>query len=259
MRCMQKVIMVLAMTVMIGISVPGHASTIQLFSPSELNSAAMTALYTGDTLDILPSPYILTAGGNGLTFTLAQGDFRRADQGNNIGDMVGNFAPGTKLLYTNTNTVGGIDGGGLGPIDIAFSVGVAEVGFRAQNDFVGPESFFFSVFNGGALLGDFCADGISGQVGNDTTTFLGVRATEGDVITQLIVTGVSGVPYAPDNDFAIGPVSFTSIPEPMTIVLLGMGIFGMIARCLSNKIRPSHFSSHRKKDVLLSLLPGPLQ
>ncbi len=83
MRCMQKVIMVLAMTVMRGISVPGHASTIQLFSPSELNAAAITALYTGDTLDILPSPYILTAGGNRLTFTLAQGDFRRADKGNN--------------------------------------------------------------------------------------------------------------------------------------------------------------------------------
>lgn len=239
MRPMRLLVLTSMLTLVTGISNAAHAGTIQLFSPQELNAAAVTAEYTGDVPDILPSPYTLTAGGISLTFTLAQGDFRRADQGNEMGDMVGNFAPGTKLLYTNTNTAGDIGGGGAGPIEIMFSSGVTEVGFRAQNDFVGPESFFFFVFNGNTLVGDFSVIGISGQLANDTATFLGVRAIEGDVITRLIVSGVSGVPDAPENDFAIGPVSFTptAIPEPTTIALFGMAGLGMIVFRLASRRR----------------------
>ncbi len=249
MRPLLMIVLIGAMVLVTGMSVPGHAGTIQLFSPQELNAAAVTAEYTGDAPAILPSPYTLAAGGISLTFTLAQGDLRRADQGNEIGDMVGNFAPETKLLYTNTNTAGEIGGGGAGPIEIVFSSGVTEVGFRAQNGFVGPESFFLSVFNGNTLVGDFSVNGISGQLANDTATFLGVRATEGEVITRLIVSGISGVPDTPENDFAIGPVSFTptAIPEPTTIALFGMAGLGMMVSRLANRRRLGNAHSRKEE------------
>ena len=98
-------------------SVTAHADAIQLFSPDQLGSDAVTVFHT-DTVDLLPSPHVVSTSDNVLTFILAAGEWRRLDEGVNV---VSDFLLGTHLLYTNNNNgldlngQGSIGGGGSGP------------------------------------------------------------------------------------------------------------------------------------------------
>lgn len=105
-----------------------------------------------------------------------------------------------------------IGGGGSGPAEIAFAAGVRAVGLRAQ-----------------ILLGTFTVSRLNGQLQNDSASFLGVRATGGDVITRLTVSGVvtqSGV--ADENDFFFGPIAYA--PEPSLFLLTCLAGLGLAAR-----------------------------
>jgi len=213
-------------------SVPVHGGVIQLVSPGQLGGNTITVPFSSAD-DLLPSPYTLPTLDNTLSFLLAVGEWRQLDEGVNV---LSDFAPGTRLLYTNNNNgvdlngQGSIGGGGSGPADIVFAEGVRAVGFRAQTQVLGFETLTFSAFSDLSLLGTFSVSRVNGQDENDSASFLGVRATGTDLITRIVLSGVvtqSGVPHV--NDFFFGPVSYSPVPEPPIVVLLGLAVMGFIA------------------------------
>ena len=200
-----------------GLPCAAGADVIQLISPPTLKSPRVTTAEYTSTEDLLPSPLVLTFDDNTVTLSLAVGEWRRADQDVNF---IGDFNPGTKLLYTNTNNflafdgVTTVGGGGRGPVEIEFANGVNLVWLRAQTDIIGPEIFTFSLYDGATLLGTFTADGVSGQRSDEQfAVLLGARARGRDCITRVVISAVGfqgGVSHP--NRFAIGPVDFRTRP-----------------------------------------------
>lgn len=212
-----------------GLPCSARADLIQLVSPGELTGPGRTTVEYTSTQDLLPSPLVVTFPDNTVTLTLATGQWRRADQSVNFW---GDFNPGTRLLYTNNNNflafdgVTTVGGGGSGPVQIDFALGVQLAGLRAQTDMPGPEAFTFSAYNGPALLGTFTVNGVSGQRSDEQfLVVLGARATQGDVITRLVISSLAfqgGGVHA--NRFVMGPVSYGTVPEPAagTLVVVVM-------------------------------------
>ena len=159
--------------------------------------------------ELLASPYtVVVAPGQGpgggpintLTYSLLSGgsfQFRFVD----------NFAP-----FVN----GALYNQGQGAVTIDFAQPVSEFGFQVQNFDAGSTTFFLQAFNGLTLLGTFSVTG--------STNFLGLRADDA-IFTHLLISTTG-------NNFAIGVTHInstlppSSIPEPATITLLGMGIVG---------------------------------
>ena len=214
-------------------SLPAHAGAIQLASLADLGRHTVTVFHTS-TDDLLPSPHVVTTSNNTLTFTLAVGDWRRLDEGVNV---LSDFSRGTQLLYTNNNNgfdlngQGSIGGGGSGPAEITFAEGVRGVGFNAEGQVLGFETLTFSAFNELTLLGTFSVNRVNGQHENDSASFLGVRATDSDVITRLVVSSVviqRG--EAHPDDFYFGPVTYRPVPEPSTTALLCLAVFFVLRK-----------------------------
>jgi hypothetical protein len=199
--------------VLAGLPCAAGADVIQLIAPRTPQSPRVTTAEYTSTEDLLPSPLVLRFEDNTVTFSLAVGEWRRANQSVNF---IGDFNPGTKLLYTNNNNflafdgVTNVGGGGSGPVEIEFANGVDLVWLRAQTDTIGPEIFTYSVYDGARLLGTFTAEGVSGQRSDERFAVLLVaRAGGGDCITRVVISAVAfqgGTSFP--NDFAIGPVSF---------------------------------------------------
>jgi hypothetical protein len=212
-----------------------QAEVIQLTSPPSLKSPRVTTAEYTSTEDLLASPLVLTFPDNTVTLTLAVGDWRRADQGVN---WIGDFNPGTKLLYTNNNNFLGFDGmttvggGGSGPVEIEFANAVDLVSLRAQTSILGPESFTFSAYDGDTLLGTFTVEGVSGQRSDEQfAALLAARAKGGDCITRVVISSLAfGGPGDPGaNDFAFGPVSFRTVRGRRCETRHGSAGFAMVS------------------------------
>ncbi len=211
---------------------PARADIVQLLSRSQLSPGGATTDYPNPTGNIL-APLTVPAGATTLTFTPAVLTpplgpvLRRENQG---AGFFGNYPPGTELLVTENGS--GIP---VGPLTIDFSVPVLEFGLDAQNTESAADAtslFTFSVINGAGMSFTFT------RGGPDTlgTFFLGARATPGDSITRVVISGSTtlSVPRA-QNNFAIGPVTVQPIPEPATLVLLGTGLAGAAAAGLRKR------------------------
>jgi hypothetical protein len=198
---------------------PLAAAPIQLFSLAQLSAAAVVFDYPAravpNTQPVVPSPYTITGPNNLLTFTEPGEAFVRMDQEPSSpggGGWFGTFAAGTRLLYTGNTS----DADFFGPVTINFANPISEFGLLAQfNDefFGGP--FFFTLFNQATTLGTF-SNGVS-----VLPTFLGARSLD-FAITSVLIRGPSLAAAA--NDFALGPVSAATVPEPASALLLGSAI-----------------------------------
>jgi len=169
-----------------------------------------------------PQNVVSTGGVNGAASS-AGNQFQTLTQDSNSWD--GNFTPGVNVLWTVQK----------GP-DITISVANATrgIGAQIQADSLGAFTAKITAINaGGTLLGSYAENGASTNAGDNTAIFIGLFDDTADI--SKIVFSLTTAP-GPTNDFAIGPVDFStqvsSIPEASSwaMVILGFAGIGLIGR-----------------------------
>lgn len=151
----------------------------------------------------------------------------------------GNFAPGTKLLFTFRDvTVPLLPVPSPGPIGIEFDSPVKGAGVKIQSEFFGPFTAFIDAFDGATLLGSFPLAGSSSAAADGSAIFIGVESDTSNI--DKIVLSILKDDGA--DSFAIGPVLLLTpteevppppaVPAPASLVLIAAGLLGswVIAR-----------------------------
>lgn len=195
------------------------AGAIQLTNVTDLTPGGTQITYPTPIAD--PFSFDLAGGGVTLNFT-TPGIFSVLDSDGLSFD----FPAGTTLLLNQS-----------GSLTIDFGAGVREFGIFAQSLAFDLETFTFDVFHGPAAPTSFAAGPADNSGMPGVALFLGSRATNGDLITQVVI-GESAF-----NDFAVGPITFTEaaaaepVPEPASLVLLGTGLVGASLRMRKRRTR----------------------
>lgn len=201
---------------------PAQAGAIQLTDVTELSPGGIVVSYPG----VPPNPLEIDADGVLLSFSTPLA-FNGLEQD---GMFAPQFPPGSTLLFNTAE----------GPLRIDFAPGIREVGFFAQGFSIDtPQTFAVNVFNGLTLLKSFSVgpDPNAGFPG--TALFIGARAFDLDLITQMTVTNTE---LSEDPSFVIGPLTFSEaaadqVPEPGSLLLLGTALLGAGNRLRQRRTR----------------------
>ena len=171
------------------------------------DSIDWTSQLGGVTFNTIPSPQtVMSADGVMVTVSSTGGVFERVDQGNG---WAGNFAPGEELLWDDE----------AGPdITLTFATPVNAAGATIQADFYG--GFTAQVLVNGTNT--FTENGVSNGNNDGSAIFIGWN---GGPITTLQFTLTSA--FEAPNDFAIGTVALSSVPEPSTWAMMMLGFAGL--------------------------------
>lgn len=177
----------------------------------------------GPVLTNIDGPFVVdvpNVAGLTLTGALANGTtFQRRDQ--TTGYWSGNFGVGEELLWTKT---------AQGPMNFTFNSGIAGFGVQIQANFFGPFTARIEAFDANDLsLGAFTLPGQSvADVGDDSAIFIGILSRTQNI--RRINLSVPTAHQSPE-DFAINsPRIQASVPEPATLLLVGIGLAGGAVR-----------------------------
>jgi hypothetical protein len=217
---MRKVLVLIAV-VLVSFTA-AQADTLSLVT-SRVGSDSLNWVQLGAPFTAIPNPFTaVSVGGIVVTGTFAgtTGEIRQQGDGWN-----GNFTPGDNLVWTDSQ----------GPLTLAFSQGLNEVGTQIQQDNYGAFTAEIDAYNGVTLLGSFTENGNSNANGDGSAIDIGVMDLSGSNITSVTLSLTSS------TNFAINQLDLNSAttPEPGTIMLLGsgLGLVGFARRRLSARFK----------------------
>jgi hypothetical protein len=125
----------------------------------------------------------------------------------------GNFSPGENLLFDQGSTTG---------VTLGFSTGVSDLTIDLQNNIYGAFTYSIGVYDtGNNFLGTVTGSGTAADSNDGSEPQAEVNYSN---IGSVVIT--TSDPYA--GGFAIGTVTLTSVPEPSTLALAGLGGLGML-------------------------------
>jgi PEP-CTERM motif len=169
---------------------------------------------------------VTTALGNTATVTDASGNPIILVQSTS---WYGNFSPGDNLLYT-----GAAFGSGNGPLTLlTFATAVGGIGAQIQADYYGSFTAQITAYDASNnVLGVFTENGTANGNADGSAIFIGVISSTANISSiQFALTNDVG---GGNGDFAINQVSIggpsvSTVPEPSTFAVAGLGGLGLLA------------------------------
>ena len=195
-----------------------QASIIALSGPSDFTGATTTITFDGlPNLTIVNTYYL---GSDGVQFSRDDGEPIPVVDLSAEGRVT--VSPPNALVTVSGSFIGGSASTGVDSVNVDFATPVSEVGAYYGNVFVPGTTETVSLYDASdALVGSYS---IPANDDINVDNFIGLESSV-DFVRATFSNNASGFAIALDN-LEFGP-SQTSLPEPATLALFGLGIAGI--------------------------------